>query len=107
MNISKKVLELDFNLLYNNLESESKSGYNKYIKYMNIPHCIESFIMYCADGISTYHQPFIFTNEIYLRDKRIRTKRPTEYNEEWILYNFDKNRVETSVYNLEKFNKQL
>lgn len=101
MNISKEVLELDFNKIYDNLELESKNGYDKYIKYLELPKCITSFVMYCYDAVSQYYKPFNFEDEIYLdNNKNIKITG-------WTLYYKIANRACISEKDLINFNKQL
>ena len=101
MNISKEVLELDFDKIYNKLELESKEGYNKYIKYMQLPKCITSFVMYCCDVVSNYYKPFNIEDEIYLNNNgNIKIT-------DWTLYYKVANKVCVDTKNLIKFNNQI
>lgn len=106
MNISKEVLELDFNKIYNNLELESKNGYDKYIKYLELPKCITSFVMYCYDVISSRFQPFYYEGIIKLNDHSIEILNEN-YTHDWTLYRFRDNTISIEDKDLINFNKQL
>ena len=106
MNISKEVLELDFNKIYDSLELESKNGYNKYIKYLELPKCITSFLMYCCDVVSSRYKPFDIRGKIFLikgKDIKIQYSK----NSEWYLYDLYNNTINVSKIDVINFNKQL
>lgn len=109
MNISKEVLELDFDKIYNNLELESKNGYDKYIKYMQLPKCITSFVMYCCDVISGRYKPFCYESKIQLGENNdlIEILNETNTTHDWTLIVFEDNTVCVEEYDLINFNKQI
>lgn len=102
MNISKEVLELDFDKIYNNLELESQRGYDKYIKYMQLPKCITSFVMYCYDIIYSVCEEEILNPYIEISSNdRIKIKGS------WTLFYLKQNYIIISNQSLVKFNNQI
>ena len=90
MNISKEVLELDFNKIYDNLE---------------LPKCITSFLMYCCDVVSSRYKPFNYDGKIGLIDTEIGLDDFDGIS--WSLYDLYDNGICVPDKNLINFNKQL
>ena len=76
------------------------------IKYLELPKCITSFVMYCYDVISTIFQAFYYEGIIKLNENCIEILNE-DYCHDWSLYNFTNNTISIKDEDLINFNKQL